>query len=344
MSQGIPVQHNQALVIRSRSRPQATVLGLSGDGGQAMAQGTGVSRGRALPPARRDDHFVFDMKNGLRVWLGEALKRGEVTAKDAQDAIRRIDAGKATDEAEDKLKLALGPIKDSFGMVKLGKKLVTDFNRWWNVTVEFKPGPKGDLVHIKGWPNGRKLLSGTRYRVDNVKIMEMQIGKPGIQTAAKDSARFGLILVVAVDFIQFARDHNLAHLLASLTIDLPSVALASFVGGLVGSAVVGSTLPGIALIGAVALGPALVAFAVGVGIGVGLWWLDRQFHLNERLTKAYEDGLSRLQHWWDQVGRDAHREWLAFTNSGMVHDLRNNINQIEDFWESGVLTFDRSRL
>lgn len=124
--------------------------------------------------------------------------------------------------------------------------------------------------------------------MDNAKIVDMQIGKPGIQAAARDSARFGLILVIAIDFIQFARDHNLAHFLASLTIDIPSVALASFVGGLVGSAVVGSTLPGITLIGAMALGPALVAFAVGVVIGVGFWWLDRRFHLNERLTKAYK--------------------------------------------------------
>lgn len=94
-----------------------------------MAQGTGASRARALPPATRDDHFVFDMKNGLRVWLSEAVKRGEVSAQHAQDAIRRIDAGKVADETEDKLKLALGPIKDSFGMVKIGQKLATDFHR-----------------------------------------------------------------------------------------------------------------------------------------------------------------------------------------------------------------------
>lgn len=306
-----------------------------------MVQGTGA---RALPPARRDDHFVFDLKNGTRVWLSEAVKRGEVSARDAQDAVRHFDASKATDVGEDQIKLWLGPIKDSLGMVKLGQKLVKDFNKWWGVKVEFKAGVKGDLVIIKGWPNGRKLLSGTRYRVDNVKIMEMQIGKPGIQAAAKESARFGLILVVAVDFIQFARDHNLAHFLASLTIDVPSVALATFAGALVGSAVASSTLPGLAFIGAVALGPALLAFAVGVGIGVGLWWLDRQFHINERLTKVYEEGLSRLQRWWNEIGQDAHREWHDFANSGTVHDLRKNLDQVERLLGSAFLTLTQSRL
>ena len=290
-----------------------------------MVQGTA---GRALPPARHDEHFVFDMKNGLRVWLGEAVRRGEVSAKDAQDAVRRIDTEKATDEAEDKLKLALGPVKDSFGMYKIGQKLVSDFNKWWGVRVEYKPGVKGDLVHIKGWPNGRKILSGTRYRVDNVKMMEMQIGKPGIQAAAKESARFGLILVVAVDLFQFTRDHNLAHLLGSLTLDIPSVALASAIGAIAGSAVVGSTLPVLATIGAFALGPALVAFGVGVLVGVAIWKLDQYFHINEKLTAMYESALNKLQRWWKELGAEAERKWTEFVNSGLVHHFRQTMDEI----------------
>jgi hypothetical protein len=100
--------------------------------------------------APREDNFVFDLKNGLRIWLSEAVARGEVAAKDAEESIRNIDPGKAIDTAEDYTKLLVGPIKDSFGSVGIAKKLIKDFNKWWNVRVYFKPGAQVDLVIIKG--------------------------------------------------------------------------------------------------------------------------------------------------------------------------------------------------
>lgn len=48
------------------------------------------------------------------------------------------------------------------------------------------------LVTFKVWPRGRKLITGTRYRVDHLKMIELQIGKPGLRAAAKDSAKSGL--------------------------------------------------------------------------------------------------------------------------------------------------------
>ncbi len=281
-----------------------------------MAQG--ASGARALPPVRRDDHFLFDLKNAARVWLSEAVKRNEVSAKAAQEAIRNMDGAKAADVGEDQLKLWLGPVKDSFGMVKIAQKLMSDFNRWWRVKVEFKAGPKGDLIHIKGWPNGRKILPGTRYRVDNAKIMELQIGKPGLKAAAKESAHFGLILVVGLDLVQFARDHNLAHLLASLTIDIPSVALASAIGGLAGTVTAGWPV-----VAAFALGPALIAVGIGVVVGLTLYALDQHFHLNERLTAAYQRGLDSLEQRWE-AGEQSLGNILF---SGIYEDMQRSVNQ-----------------
>ena len=286
-----------------------------------MAQGAGAFQ--ASPAAKGDDSFVFDLKNGLRVWLSEAVKRGEVEAEDAEASIRSIDPAKAIDVTEDYTKLLTGTVKDSFGSVVIAKKLVQDFNKWWGVRVYFKPGAHGDLVIIKGWPNGRQLLSATRYRVDNVKIMELQIGKPGIQAATKESAKFGVYLVVAVDMVQFARDHNFAHLLGSLTVDVPSVLLASAIG-----AAAGTLAAGTLVVGTIALGPALVAFGVGALIGVGLFALDKHFELTEKVTAAYARGLAKLQRWWKELGSEAYGKWNAFTNSGMVQDMEKGFNSI----------------
>ncbi len=283
-----------------------------------MVQGIGAARQAGTP---KDDSYVFDLKNGLRVWMSEAVRRGEVLEKDAEASIRNIDVDKAINKGEDYVKLLVGTVKDSFGSIGIAQKLVKDFGKWWGVRVYFKAGTNGDLVIIRGWPNGRQLLSGTRYRVDNVKIMELQIGKPGIEAAAKESARFGVYLVIAVDLFQFTRDRNFAHLLAGLTVDVPSVLFASAIG-----AAVGTLAAGTIMVGAIALGPALVAFGVGVAVGGLLFFLDKHFEITEKVTAAYERALDKLERWWREVGAQAYVRWNLFINSGAVRSIEKGFN------------------
>lgn len=160
--------------------------------------------------------------------------------------------------------------------------------------------------------------------------MELQIGRPGIMAAAKDSAKFGLILVVAVDVMQFARDRNFAHLLGSLTVDVPSVALASAIG-----AAAGTLATGVTMIGTVALGPALIAFGVGVLAGYALYRLDKHFGLTEKVTAAYEHGLDELARWWREAGAEAHRKWAEFVNSNAVHDLQRGFEGVGEVLGKG---------
>lgn len=117
------------------------------DRGLVVAQPSASVQAQATP---QQDSFVFDLRNGLRVWLGEAVKRGEIAEKDALQAVHNIDAGKATDVTEDQAKLWLGPVKDTFGNIGIARKLVPDFGRWWNVRVYFKSGTKEDFVIIRG--------------------------------------------------------------------------------------------------------------------------------------------------------------------------------------------------
>ena len=289
-----------------------------------MIQGHGGGSSAAPSAMRKEDSYVFDLKNGLRVWLSEAVDHGEVLAKDAEESIRNIDRDKAIDISEDYGKLLVGTAKDMFGQIGLASKLAKDFGKWWAVRVSFKPGVHGDLVIIKGWPNGRRLLSGTRYRVDNVKIMELQIGRPGIQAAAKDSMKFGIYLVVAVDFFQFYRDHELAKLLGSLTLDIPSVLLASAAGAFIGTLAVGSLV-----IGTFALGPALLAFGVGVAVGGLLFFLDHEFGITKKVTAAYQNALEKLERWWRTLGPQAYQRWQQFLDSGVVQDVERGFESIE---------------
>ena len=146
-----------------------------------------------------EDAFVLDELNALRLWLDQKVSQRQFTHQQALEAL---------DQFETQGKLWTGPIKDSLGSYKIAQTLAKDFGRLWKARVEFTPGKTGDLVVIKGWPRAREVLTGTRYKVSNPKVMELQIGKPGIRAAAKESARFGVVLVVAVDMLEFTRNHD----------------------------------------------------------------------------------------------------------------------------------------
>lgn len=151
---------------------------------------------------------------------GTPRPRREITPAEADKLVH--DGGTA-------FKNWVSPLKDAAGSGKLVYKIARDFASWKGARVSFTTTRAGHvLVTFKGWPRGRKLITGTRYRVDHPKMIELQIGKPGLRAAAKDSARFGLWLVVAADVADYIlRDKaRLGSLLGSLTVDVPGVVLA----------------------------------------------------------------------------------------------------------------------
>ena len=269
-----------------------------------------------------DNTYVLDEINALRLWLDDKVKKNQFTAQQALDAIRQY---------ENQGKLWTGPVKDALGSAKIAQTLAKDFGHLWSAKVYFKPGKTGDLVIIKGWPRAREVLTGTRYKVDNPKVMELQIGKPGIRAAAKDSARFGVILVIAVDVAEFAVSHNLPNLLGSLTVDIPSVILASALGSAAGTLAAGTLV-----VGSFAFGPLLVAFGVGVIAGYALYRLDEAFGITEKVSKMYESALDELRQAWDKLGAAAEQKFKEFENSGTVRYLGRGVDKVGSWIDDGA--------
>lgn len=272
--------------------------------------------------ARRSDRvMIVDKKNMLRMWLEEKIVRREMTPAEADQMLA---------ESENEGKLWTGPFKDMLGSGKILYKLAKDYGSWTGARVYFTKGKTGDLVIFKGWPAGRKLLSGTRYRVDNPKIIELQIGKPGIDAAARESARFGVYLVVAVDVADYLlRDNStMGRLLGSLTVDIPAAIVASAIGAAAGSFIAGTSMAGLAVIGSFACGPLLVAFVVGAAVGYGLSKLDEHFRLSDKLSAAYDRALAKLNQVRQELGAEAEQRFRQLANSQMVHDLSRDARDL----------------
>ena len=270
----------------------------------------------------QENTYILDEVNALRLWLDEKVRQGRFTPQQASDAIR---------QHETQGKLWTGPVKDALGSAKIAQTLAKDFEHLWNARVYFKPGKAGDLVIVKGWPRAREVLTGTKYKVSNPKIMELQIGKPGIRAAAKESTRFGVILVVAVDFAEFAVSHNLPNLLGSLTVDIPSVILASAIGSAAGTLAAGTLV-----VGSFAFGPLLVAFGVGVIAGYALYKLDEAFGITEKVSKVYESALDELTRLWERLGASAEKKMRDFENSGAVRYLGRGADTLAHWLEENA--------
>ena len=267
---------------------------------------------------RHERILVVDEKNMFRIWLEEKVARREMTSAEADKMLQ---------DQEGQGKLWAGPFKDGLGNSRILYKLARDFASWKGARVTFSKSRAGhELVTFKGWPADRKLISGTRYRTDNPKMIELQIGKPGIRAAAKESARFGLYLVVAVDVADYLmRDNSsLGQLLGSLTVDIPSVLIASAIGAAAGSAIAGTGVAGLAVIGGMALGPIAVAFVVGLGVSWLLFKADDSFKITETLSRVYDEGLQKLRAAWDALGQEADLRFRQLANSHLVHDLRQD--------------------
>lgn len=268
--------------------------------------------------------IVVDRRNMLLMWAEEKIARRELTLAQADQMVR---------DQETQFKNWFAPLKDGAGSAKLFFKMARDFASWKGARVVFTKSRAGhDLVIFKGWPANRKIITGTRYRLDNPKIMKLQIGKPGLRDASRESMRFGIYLVVAVDVADylFREKATLGQLLGNLTVDIPSVWLASLVGSAAGSAVAGTSLGTALVVGTFAAGPFLVAFAVGVVAGYALYKLDQRFKIGERLGEAYDEGLQWLARAWHDLGQEAEARYRQLANSRFVTDLRRDADSLAD--------------
>lgn len=275
---------------------------------------TGAKR---VPPRRPVQRvLIVDERNMLFLWLEEKVARREMTEAEADAMV--LNTGSFT-------KNWVSPLKDAAGSASLMVKMARDFGSWKGAKVAFSRNAQGhQLVTFKGWPNGRVLVRGTRYRVDHPKMIELQVGRPGLRASARDSARFGIYLVVAVDVADYLlRDKaTLGSLLGALTYDIPGVIFATAVATAAASAVSGTAFGTAILIGSFAMGPLVVGFGVGLVVGIGLTMLDDEYHITAKLAAAYDRALVKLDKVWDDLGDEAEERYRQLSNSHLIHDLQ----------------------
>lgn len=132
-----------------------------------------------------------------------------------------------------------GNIKDAAGgaanIVKLisykdAGKIVFTLTELGIKAVQYSYGGKM-YVKITGYPSLRRILNGTRYRANHPKLLELGIGKAGVQAGIVSGARFCIWFSACWRLVEliFRSDHDVAAFLGNITMDIAKVIVTVFV-------------------------------------------------------------------------------------------------------------------
>ncbi len=167
-------------------------------------------------------------------------------------------------------------------------------------------GGKPHII-LKGNPRLRSFLTGTKYGVNNAKVITMGLGRSGAINAAKSGGVLSIVLLTAYRVVNyFLTDQaTLNQLIGSLATDVIKVGIAT--GASIGAAFLAGGF-------AIAVGPILAVVIVGVFVSWALSEVDNHYGITDRVI----DGL-------DELGNDA-RAFLLNKKKILV----NRANRVTD--------------
>lgn len=229
-----------------------------------------------------DDYeiFVLDRDAMMRLWLHDKIDRRIMSQLEADKLWRRY-------QTETKFVANYFSVLDDIALLtKLARDLKHPLARCY-----FKRYNGKLHIVFKGRAGIRTILTGTRYGVQNAKVINMGLGRAGVKASAKGGTIVSIFLLTAWNIADYVmRDEaTLGQLIGSIAADVTKAALAGGVGYAMGAAMVGTA------VGTFALGPLAVAVVVGIGVGVALDWLDNRYQLTQKLQAMVQDVLDRLQ-------------------------------------------------
>ena len=152
-------------------------------------------------------------------------------------------------------------------------------------------------VKITGYPSLRRILNGTRYRINHPKVLEVGIGSAGFRNGIMSGARFCIWFSACWRLIElaFKSEHDVAALLGNVTMDVAKVIVSVFVSQSVGSTL-GLAVPLLFSSAAVPVWGEIVGVVV---LGFIITWslneVDNKYELSDKLIACIREGLKERQ-------------------------------------------------
>lgn len=224
--------------------------------------------------------YVLDRDAMMRLWLHDKVEANALSQMEANALWRRY-------QTESKFIANYFSVTDDIALLtKLARDLKHPLARCY-----FKNyGGKAHII-FKGRAGVRAILTGTKYGVQNAKVINMGLGRAGVRASAKGGTILSIFLLTAWNIADYVvRDEaTLSQLIGSIAADVTKAAIAGGIGYAAGALMVGT------VVGTFALGPLAVAVVVGIGVGVALDWIDNRFQLTQKLQAKLQDLMDEVE-------------------------------------------------
>ncbi|HHI2446008.1 TPA: hypothetical protein ACP41B_004398, partial [Enterobacter cloacae] len=147
------------------------------------------------------------------------------------------------------------------------------------------------------YPSLRRILNGTRYRIDHPKVLEVGIGRAGFRNGIMSGARLCIWFSACWRLVEliFKSDHDVAAFLGNVTMDVAKVIVGVFVSRLAGVFYSLTISPFIASAAVPVWGQIVGVVVLGFFIAWNLNELDKHYDLSNKLIEFIRKGLKEQQ-------------------------------------------------
>ncbi|WP_200868787.1 hypothetical protein [Photorhabdus aegyptia] len=271
-------------------------------------------RGQVGVNQLKPQHEFFDAI-GLEKQLRENTTYIALLSLDeAKDVLEDIDSPKPKSpfikkifEITDPISPYAGNIHDSFDLFNV----IGEFKRLGIKATEYVGKDGNRYIKISGYAGVRKIITASRYKASNMKVVSMGIGQKGLNSGIVKGMKFSIFFSAAYRTVElmFKDEYTLADFLGNIAVDLAKTVVTAFVSWAVGALMISTSI--------VTFGVIVVA---GIVFGIGVFTVyildsvDKKFKISEtiinllkkemeRKPRIPEANFNRFLHNWGVYGK-----------------------------------------
>ncbi|KMW72717.1 hypothetical protein TI10_14845 [Photorhabdus luminescens subsp. luminescens] len=210
-------------------------------------------------------------------------------------------------EITDPISPYAGNIHDSFDLFNV----IGEFKKLGIKATEYVGKDGNRYIKISGYAGVRKIITASRYKASNMKVISMGIGQQGLNSGIVKGMKFSIFFSAAYRTVEliFKDEYTLADFLGNIAVDLAKTVVVAFA-----SWVIGSLVMTVFAAGASVVVVAAAVFLIGVGVTIALDYIDKEYKISEtvinlikkemkRKPRTPEVDLNRVFYNWGRYGK-----------------------------------------
>ncbi|PQQ28807.1 hypothetical protein C6H64_14055 [Photorhabdus luminescens] len=237
-----------------------------------------------------------------------------LSLEEAKDVLEELDSPKPKSpfikkifEITDPISPYAGNIHDSFDLFNV----IGEFKTLGIKATEYVGKDGNRYIKISGYAGVRKIITASRYKASNMKVISMGIGQKGLNSGIVKGMKFSIFFSAAYRTVElmFKDEYTLADFLGNIAVDLAKTVITAFVSWTIGSFMLAISVSGVSVIAV-----AGIVFGIGVLTVYTLENIDKKFNISEtvinlikrkmeRKPRTPEANFNQFLHNWGQYGK-----------------------------------------